>query len=328
MGSTPPTDPPRNGEDRARALLDGMAQFMRSFKSPQAWGQMPEQEFKHMVFLACLTFERHPERAVRMFRMFAEFARRFGVSDRMNVLQTLVAFIEEGRASADALLPFVYFDQGDTLITAASREFALLHPSPASDPTAGARTLLERVDAAQMLKWRRGAVMAGLLMLGDMRLAPVLTGRCGEFASSTARRIVAGAMGVFATRLHVEFLLDWLEHAPTAEDAVAAAQALAQMPHWCVDTQICDLSRVLPSTAAPAGDELEIKERWTFPAYLTEIRPRLAAVAMMAEWEGDGSLAGLGPVSTTATDTQRVRAAIQEVMDEWSALEQRQSRAA
>lgn len=309
MGTPSPSKRPRNGDDRARALLNGMTSFVRSFRSPDTWGSMPDQEFQHMVFLACLTYERHPERTLRMFRLFTDMARRFGVLERFHLLGTVTAFIEEGRATAEALMPFILFDESDAIIAAAAREFALLYQSPSELPVAGAALLLARLDEAQALPTRRAPVIAGLVGLGDMRLAPLLTGRAGEFRGPPARRAVSCADGAFASTLHIEFLLDWLEHATTADDAVCAADALASMPQWALDGVVSEVSRVFPSTAAPAGDELEVRSRTSFGEALKDVRPRLASVAMLAEVDG---------MCRDADEATRIRRAIERALTAWS----------
>lgn len=308
---TPSPPAPRNGEDRARALLSGMARCARAFRQPESWPQMPDQAFQHMAFLACLTYHKHPDRTLRMFRLFADLAKRFSVPERLSLLGTVWAFVEEGRASAEALMPFVLFDESDAIIAAAAREFAVLHLSPSEAPLSGAAFLLARLDQVAALPSRKAPVIAGLVSLGDMRLAPLLLGR-RDFKGAAARRAMACADGAFATTLHVEFLLDWLEHADSVEDAVAAADSLAAMPRWAIDGVVTDVHRIFPSTAAPLGEELSIKQQFPFAEYLPRVRPRLAAVAMLAE------VPGTGQTIWSSEDAQRLRGAIEGVLQAWN----------
>jgi hypothetical protein len=309
MGTPSQSKRPRNGDDRARALLSGMTKFVRSFRAPETWAQLSDQDFQHMTFLACLTYERHPERTLRMFRLFTDMARRFGVLERFHLLGTVTAFIEEGRATAEALMPFILFDESDAIIAAAAREYALLYQSPCELPIAGAALLLARMEEMQALPTRRAPVIAGLVGLGDMRLAPLLTGRAGEFRGPPARRAVSCADGAFASTLHIEFLLDWLEHAANADDAVCAADALATLPQWALDGVVSEVSRVFPSTAAPAGEELEVRSRMSFGEALKNVRPRLASVAMLTEVEG---------MCHTPEEATRIRRAIERALEAWS----------
>ncbi len=141
MTAPTPAQPPRNGEERARAFVHGMARFVRAFRVPNLWPSVSEDEFLSMAFMACLTFERHPERSLRMFRMFTDMARRLGVLERFHFLATVTALVEDGRAPAQMLMPFILFDESYAIVAAASREYALLYQSPQQLPTAGVALL-------------------------------------------------------------------------------------------------------------------------------------------------------------------------------------------
>lgn len=318
MSKTPSSGTPQNGEDRARAMLRGMAGFIRSIRAPNSWSELPDHEFQRMAFLACLTFERHPERAMTMFRLFADLASRLGVSDRLRLLGTVTAFVEEGRASAESLMPFILFDHSDAVISVASREYALLHPSPAENPMEGCGLLLARVDAVDMLATRKAAVLAGLVSLGDMRLCGLVLGKVDMFSGPAARRALACTEGAFTTLLQVEFLLDWLEHTTLPEDAIAAADALAALPGRSASGMVSEVERVFPSTAAPAGEELRVVHQLTFMQALERVRPRLATMAMLAELEGEGALSKLGPTGASKSDAKLLVCALERVMKTWS----------
>ncbi len=305
---------PLNGEDRAKALLQGLTGFVRRFRSPGRWPTLSDQDLQHMAFLACLTYQCHPERTLRMHRMFAEMARRLGVLDRFRLLGTVTAFIEEGRATAEALMPFVFFEESGAIVAAASREYALLHQSPMHNPVEGAERLLNRLDAVQALPSRMAPVMAGLVGLGDLRLAPVLKARMSDFCGPAARGSIAYAEGAFATRLHTEFLLTWLERAACEEDAIAAVHALRSMPTWAMHGKVSTVSRVFPSTAAPAGEELSVTESQSFAEALVEVRPRLAVVALLAE------LRSSKQACATVETGKRLHSAIQDALRAWSAV--------
>lgn len=317
MASTPETPKPRNGEDRARAMLNGMPRYVRLLRNPKAWPDLSDRELQHMTFLGCVTFDRHPERADTMESLFGEVARRFGVSDRLRLLGTVTAFVEEGRARADALLPFALYDPADAVVAVAGREFALLHPSSSSHPLEGAETLVARLAASDTAPTRLAAVLAGLVSLGDLRLLPLVRGRAALLTGATARRALACLDGPIVTCLEVEFLLDWLERAANPEDAVAVAEALAGLPARSADGTVLQVDRVFPSTAAPAGDELGVIRQYEFQAALERVRPRLATVALLADLEGDGALATLGATGVSRLDSARVVAAVERLMQAW-----------
>jgi hypothetical protein len=234
----------------------------------------------------------------------------------------VTAFIEEGRATAEALMPFVFFEESSAIVAAASREYALLHQSPMHNPMEGAERLLNRLDAVQALPSRMAPVLAGLVGLGDLRLAPVLKSRMSNFCGPAARNSITYAQGTFATHLHAEFLLTWLERAACDEDAIAATRAIGSLPSWAVHGRLSQVSRIFPSTAAPAGEELIVDGSQCFAEALVEVRPRLAVVAMLAE------MRSAKPPQGEVHGGRRLISAIQDALEAWASLPESSMRSA
>lgn len=309
---------PPNGEDRARAILSHLARAMRTLRAPALWPTMTNAGLEHMAFLACVTAEQNPQRARHVARLFATLSRRMTVPERLRMLGTVTAFVEEGRSSAHALLPFILMDASEAVVAVASREFAQLHPSPPRDPMQGVHRLVAEVDAKHVSAGRRAAVIAGLVTLGDARVEPWVLGQGAHFVGLAGRRSLACLQGIMPTTLMVEFLLDCLEHAATPALAVTVADALAELPRSAPHAAVVEIRRTFPSTAAPLGQELEVVSRVAFPDLLERVRPRLATVALLAEVEGGGALHALGPGGATRADATRVVGAVERVMDAWA----------
>jgi hypothetical protein len=282
---------------------------------------MADVELEHMAFLACVSPEPLAgEHGNRVARLVATLGRRLTVPERLRLLGTVVAFVEEGRASSQAVLPFVLLDPSEVVVAVASREFALLHPSPPRDPLQGVHRLCAELEAHRAAAGRRAAAHVGLVTLGDARVEPWVLGRSNLLMGSAGLRSLACLQGVLPTTLMVEFLLDALEHAPAPEVATALADILADLPRAAPGGVVMEIERTFPSTAAPAGCELRVVGRVSFHELLERVRPRLATVALLAEVEGGGALQEVGRGQTASAAWAHVVAAVERLMDAWASV--------
>lgn len=119
---------------------------------------------------------------------------------------------------AGVLRPFALFETNPTLVAAATIDYCSLAPVADGEPLSRPREMIELIrDGEPRLP---GAVLAGLLMLGDPRvcaLAAPLRGTLQPDQAEPLARVVTG----LAYRCVVEFYLDWLDEIVDRRDDAA-----------------------------------------------------------------------------------------------------------
>ena len=111
---------------------------------------------------------------VKLGDLYSTAVAPLGPDDRMNVLLGVCEMLQRVHAAArpvdtigstEPLLPFVFADASPVVVSTAALESAAQMPLKGGDPLTGPRVVLGA--AAGTTGWRRGAILRGLLLLGD-----------------------------------------------------------------------------------------------------------------------------------------------------------------
>jgi len=280
-GSDPPPSPRQIAE--LDALLD----------DPARWAEIEPDTLRHLLFYQCLSYGIQPDESVipSLMSLQRVAVERLAPAVRRQVAVHLARAVErlhrehgldQGAGCTNALLPFLLEDPDPSVVSATATEMALLLPLEDKEVLTGPRYIRSLIAEAAGEDARAGLV-AGLLQLGDARLAPLVAlawKELGEAGRQTLALLIQSFHG--ASRLVVEFLLDWLEDEssdPGSPGFGVVAATLARAGRHAAEHGISDVRRVFPLTAAPEGAPFEEARELAIADLLPGLRERLLGVA-------------------------------------------------
>jgi hypothetical protein len=118
-------------------------------RQPDSWPTLSPETLASLVQFVCAGHGQSPsgETLSSIEPLYRVFAERTTTDFRAAVEQSVVEAILQGVTSADALVPFIVFDDAATIISSASLDFAVLQePDEALGPFTGPLTLLGRAS--------------------------------------------------------------------------------------------------------------------------------------------------------------------------------------
>ena len=268
-------------------LKGNVEEALRIFSSEGEWNglNLAEMEFVLEETLKCYgsTFD-----GDMIFSLFKFYRRYLGMSDvnrRQRLLTRMTEFIIDGhRERYVALLCFLSADTSDQIISGAALDLAMVVPYEPKDPLAGPKYVAQHRCGGirQKLKTEasddEGDAAAGLLLLGDMRLMPLLD-EIWERLTPEGRRRMIKRRNNLASLLNVEFLLRRLEADKNEEYFGELGAALNNLPGIAAGqpiNAILDIRRNfgLPDAQVP----MLVFGQESMAEAFARIRPRLEAL--------------------------------------------------
>ena len=269
------------------SLKGNVEEALRLFSSEGEWNglNLAETEFVLEETLKCYgsTFD-----GDMIFSLFKFYRRYLGMSDvnrRQSLLTRMTEFIIDGhRERYVALLCFLSADTSDQIISGAALDLAMVVPDEPSNPLAGPKYVAQHRCGGirQKLKTEasddEGDAAAGLLLLGDMRLMPLLD-EIWERLTPEGRRRMIKRRNNLASLLNVEFLLRRLEADKDEEYFGELGAALNNLPGIAAGQPINAILDIRRNFGLPEGQEpMALFGQETMAEAFARIRPRLEAL--------------------------------------------------
>jgi hypothetical protein len=261
--------------------------------NPAAWTTLEPELLRHLLFYQSLSYGISPEDDAipRLMGLMKVAVERLHPAVRRQVTIQLARAVErlhrehdmrEGAGCTNALLPFVLEDPDPSVVSTAACELAVLLPIEDDDPLSGPHYVHSLLDQLAGQDARAG-VLAGLLQLGDERVAPLVENgweRLNEEGRQTLALLIQSFRGLHT--LTVEFLLSWLEHEAATPDTpsfgvVTATMARAGM--HAAEHGVVQVERTLPVIDAPEDQAFTIVCEWPLEQYRTRVAARLLRLA-------------------------------------------------
>ena len=271
-----------------RAGLKGnIEEALRLFSREAEWGglNLNEAEFVLEETLKCYgsTFDGEMIRS-----LFAFYRRYLGMADvarRQRLLTRITEFISDGHQQRYvALLCFISADKDGQITSGAALDLAMVMPCDAGDPLTGPKYVAQHGCGGLRAKFGgqksddEGDVAAGLLLLGDMRLLPLLD-EIWERLTPEGRRRMVQRRSNLVSALMVEFLLRRLEADNEEEYFGELGAALHNLPAIAATQPInavLDLRRNFG--LLPGKEPIELLGHEDIPTAFARFRPRLQAL--------------------------------------------------
>jgi hypothetical protein len=245
------------------------------------WRSLPPSQLKQLVSTSALTYGLEPraDRLRALEDLYVEFVKRVSLEERVDVSVSVALKVEKGLSGADAMMPFLSYDPALAVVSSSALDMAVLvRTSDRDDLLAGPKQVCA-VAKTLPSDQRRGQIVAGVFLLGDRRLMPVVRD-CFQALGTAGRKELSIAWSGFAYRAVIEFFLDWLEAARVREDEFGSvAGTLARLAIQARPREVLDIERQLPVSGKRDAGDVRIVQRWTIDEYGQIIAPRLRALA-------------------------------------------------
>jgi hypothetical protein len=182
------------------------------------------------------------------------------------------AIVAHKGAGFEALLRFIAVDPDLQVVANAALKLAVLHPGCDTDPLEGAR-VVARLTRVHKHAGRNGAILGGLILLGDERLNPIIYDAWNELPPQSRTEAVS-RRSPFVFRAQVLVLVDLLEQEINNCVCRAIASTLGNLALKAQKCGVIDAERVIPAWRAN-GDPLVVREHFSRAEFASEILDRL-----------------------------------------------------
>ena len=220
-----------------------------------------------------------------LFKFYRRYLGMANVGRRQQMLTRMTEYISNGHSShAIALLCFISADTDGQITSGAALDLAMVMTPDKGDPLTGPKFAAFHGCGGVRAKLGKpgsddeGDVAAGLLLLGDMRLLPLLE-EIWERLTPGARHRMIRRRSNLVTALMIEFLLRRLEADKEEEYFGELGAALHNLPEIASHLPMAVVMDIRRNFGLPAGKEpMELLSRETLAEAFTRIRPRLEAL--------------------------------------------------
>jgi hypothetical protein len=252
--------------------------------------------------------------------LFAFYRRYLGMADlarRQALLTRITEFVSDGRQNRYlALLCFLNADTDGQIISGAALDISMVMPRENGDPLTGPKHVALHGCGGLRAKMGRpasddeGHAAAGLLLIGDMRLLPLLE-EIWVRLTPNARHFMIMRRSNLVSKLAVEFFLRRLEVDKDEEYHGILGAALFKLPEVAAHQPIHAILDIRRNFGLPPGMEpMELVGKETMAEVFARIQPRLKALidretepkvlpSAYAVW---AKAAGVAPEQTAASD--------------------------
>ena len=229
---------------------------------------------KQITFEACLAHGTEHTPIRRLIELYKLTMQSLDTSERMQILKGLILSVEEKDGLGHMSLSVFLTTESDyEIISTAAMSLAVLFPIKDGDELSGpkyvANTLLNYEDNPK----EQGAQLAGLILLGDKRVLPLLKDTWLKI-SPAAQLEATRAKSSYMTEAAIDFWLWCIENCDNENIVGSAVATLAKMPSIAAAPFVFDSERIFPSYSAPEAP-IRILNKTLLTDYLKKIDPHL-----------------------------------------------------
>lgn len=269
------------------ALKNNVDEALRLFAMEAEWSglNVDETEFVLEEALKCYGSVADASQIRSLFAFYRRYLGMADVARRQALLTRVTEFVSDGRQNRYlALLCFLNADTDGQIISGAALDISMVMPSDGGDPLIGPKHVAMhgcgglRAKSGGPRSDDEGHAAAGLLLLGDMRLLPLLE-EIWERLTPEGRRRMVKRRSNLASALAVEFLLRRLEADKDEEYHGELGAFLFNLPEIASKQPINALLDIRRNFGLPAGMEpMELIGKETMSEAFARIGPRLKAL--------------------------------------------------
>jgi len=252
--------------------------YMLLADNKEAWSEADDDDLMQAIVFKCLEYGQSEDMTLIMplFEFYRYGMERFDAKTRLEMLLNFTRSIEQNQgAGVMCLMMFLAADTDYGVISTAAMNMAVLKSPENDDPLDSIRFVVRSASRDPNAE-NFGAALAGILLLGDKRVLPVLEKAWDEL-SDEGRLSLTRAKSGLVTEAVVEFWISCLEKECSEEVKGSLIAAIAKLPFIASYPYVFDMERVLPVYKDPENPVHPLR-RTSFTDYLNEIRPKLEAL--------------------------------------------------
>ena len=268
-------------------LKGNVEEALRLFANEAEWSglNVDETEFVLEETLKCYGSIFDGDMIRELFKFYRRYLGLAAVGRRQQLLSRMTSFISNGHQSRSiALLCFISADTDGQITSGAALDLAMVMTPDKGDPLAGPKFVAfhgcggARAKLGKPADDDEGDVAAGLLLLGDMRLLPLLEEIWNRLTQGARHRMIRRRSNLVSA-LVIEFLLRRLEADVAEECHGELGAALHNLPDIAAQLPMAVVMDIRRNFGLPPGKEpMELLGRETLAEAFTRIRPRLQAL--------------------------------------------------
>jgi hypothetical protein len=276
-----------DGSGMRASLKGNVEEALRFFASEAEWDglNLAETEFVLEETLKCYGSTFDGAMILELFKFYRRYLGMADVGRRQQLLTRMTEFLSNGQQHRSiALLCFISADTDGQITSGAALDLAMVMPADKGDPLTGPKFAAFHGCGGVRAKLGKpgsddeGDVAAGLLLLGDMRLLPLLEEIWERLTPEGRRRMVLRRSNLVSA-LMIEFLLRRLEADKEEEYFGELGAALHNLPALAAKQPINAVLDIRRNFGLPAGKEpMELLGHEDIPTAFARFRPRLQAL--------------------------------------------------
>jgi hypothetical protein len=276
-----------DGSGMRASLKGNVEEALRFFASEAEWDglNLAETEFVLEETLKCYGSTFDGAMILELFKFYRRYLGMADVGRRQQLLTRMTEFLSNGQQHRSiALLCFISADTDGQITSGAALDLAMVMPADKGDPLTGPKFAAFHGCGGVRAKLGKpgsddeGDVAAGLLLLGDMRLLPLLE-EIWERLTPEGRRRMVRRRSNLVSALMIEFLLRRLEADKEEEYFGELGAALHNLPALAAKQPINAVLDIRRNFGLPPGKEpMELLSHEDIPTAFARFRPRLQAL--------------------------------------------------
>ena len=276
-----------DGSGMRASLKGNVEEALRFFASEAEWDglNLAETEFVLEETLKCYGSTFDGAMILELFKFYRRYLGMADVGRRQQLLTRMTEFLSNGQQHRSiALLCFISADTDGQITSGAALDLAMVMPADKGDPLTGPKFAAFHGCGGVRAKLGKpgsddeGDVAAGLLLLGDMRLLPLLEEIWGRLTPEGRRRMVRRRSNLVSAVM-IEFLLRRLEADKEEEYFGELGAALHNLPAIAAQQPINAVLDIRRNFGLPPGKEpMELLSHEDIPTAFARFRPRLQAL--------------------------------------------------
>jgi hypothetical protein len=269
------------------------AELERLAASPTSWGDLDQQWISLLAFHQLLSHAatEDPQHKAEIMLLYSRVVSALGTDARLALEDEIARQLESTKSDVLTLGPFMFLDPDPAVVATAALDAATLMPLENGDPLTGPRMVAQEAMARMPAnETRAAALIAGLLLLGDARVLPLVTGcwqRLGQAGKDVLREQQSG--WVFASQ--AELFLRWIESA-NEDDFGHPVGALGRLAEGMIrHPGVRDVERKFPAPFNLPDEEFfadppfRLIQEWTKEEFASLIEPRLRVAYMRENYD-------------------------------------------
>lgn len=185
-------------------------ELLELLESPDQHKDIPDEALADFVYFSLSVYGTTNQSSLipHLINLYREFVSRSDIETRRPLYEAIVDQVKEDDLSVNALMPFLGYEPEQSLVSTAVIDYCMCRVPDDGKPLSGIGDILGVLRSG--LVSCPGGILAGLLLLGDRRVADLLPLFRQNLKNEDIAVFARTHSGILYSPM-IEFYLDWLE---------------------------------------------------------------------------------------------------------------------